>query len=601
MDTTKDIEVDKTKESTARRVKEFLPDAPTHADALLPPDAMLDDGMLYFGDKVIGRPAIISGILEGHDGRRHIEVAMFVDGVWKPVTVKAETLADRREIIMGLAPFGLEATSITATAYIEYFAQYISLNRELIPVRKSSAQAGWLDDGKHFALGTTVIGPEPDRLTVQAQTEGEQQALEAFGQAGSQEEWLSLLGRLPDMAPVWIALYLAIGAMLQKLVGFTRVLFLEFVGETSTGKTLALKLVASAFGKPGGDGKTGLVNPWRQTAVSHERRAALTPDLPVFLDDLSSEFLPALEQTFYTLANGTEKGRGKPGGLTIRKSFNCVILSTGEVSLDSCSRKAGVRARLVSITETPIGADQAQLALDIERICERNYGHVGRAVAEHLAGLSDTARAALTEQFRKLESELMASVTGNIAKRAASTFALITLGGMVLHEVVWLLGDPGERVGRSIVCVTDRRVKGDPGERVGRFWQTYCNEFLPEAPLGKRAYEFIVDWFEENRSRFHEPACGFRHTLFVNHGGSGQTYGSVVDLPDGTQSIAVIPKELDGVLSFHRFDPKVVLRELRSRGLLITDGSRLTHNVTIGGDRRIRCYHIRLMEPEGEA
>jgi len=524
---------------------------------------------------LVGPAALVLATDRDTEGQLWHTVGFLTGGKEARITVPATVLAGTG-IVKGLAKYGLGVTINNSKKYVQYFADYVRYNEHVIPRRTCYGRAGWLTNFA-FAWGTDILGPDADGMVVRPGSDGEEQALSHFHVKGELDEWKRLVGCLPDDAPAWVLLYAVFSPLLQKIVDRTATCFFELVGDTSIGKTTALRLAASAFGFPGDEGRKGLVRSWKSTDVSRERHAALTPDLPQFLDELSTEHVPSIESTVYMLANGQPKGRGTLKGLQSQGSWNTFVVSSGEGSIAECSKKGGIRARLISVTGAPLGeGDQTELVEDIRRICMTNYGHAGRTMVEYLVALDADGRAQITKGYEHCHGLLMADAASSLQKRAASYFGLIATAGWLFHHLFGI------------------GTHEDSLRRVQALWARHRQDLADEAPLAQRAYNTIVEWYLEHRSHFDHPGEDSREST---------KYGSVISHEAGERSLIVVPKILDRTLRSDGFDPKVSMQTLRDAGNLIHDSdNRLTHNVKLFGVRK-RCYHIRLPgeEEEGEA
>lgn len=83
---------------------------------------------------------------------------------------------------------------------------------------------------------------------------------------------------------------------------------LHFVGESSTGKTTALKVAASVFGAP------DYLQRWRATTNGIESLAALRSDTLLVLDELAQVDPKEAGEIAYMLANGSGKARAGKNG-----------------------------------------------------------------------------------------------------------------------------------------------------------------------------------------------------------------------------------------------------------------------------------------------
>lgn len=566
-------------------IRDTMPSAPVCDDALMPVAYRLDAdaGMICKagpGAKTptpLMEPVLVVRTLEHDTGGTHLELAALVKDTWRTVTVPAELATSRRELVRALASLGVTADEANGHDVLEFIRAYRRVNRDSIPVARVHTQAGWCSpkQPRAFALGLEVVGPGSACAVVHPPSDGEMQILAQYAREGSEDETRRILSLIPDGAPAWVTVYAAILPMLLKLLRRETVIFAEIIGDTSTGKTTVLTLAASLFGRPGGNGRQGLIAGWQQTDVALERRATLTPDTPLFFDESTAETGPRMARILYALSTGQGRGRGSIEGLRAVNCYAGVVMSTGESSLLASTSKGGIAARTVTISEPPFGVgDQARLVHEIGRVCPANYGHLARRVAEHLAGLEDADVAMLDGELADLESRFRSRASNQVSGRMAGTMAIIALAGKVLHRVVG--------------------IEGDPVARVEAFWQRTADAYAAEVPLLQRVYDFITSWFIANRSMF-APEAGDTQ----GSAAPGDCWGLADSRPQRTV-LTVARDILDKALAANGFDVRVAMTEMKRIGCLLCEAGKNTTRRVLPGGARTACYVIAL-DDEGDA
>lgn len=216
---------------------------------------------------------------------------------------------------------------------------------------------------------------------------------------------------------------------------------LHFRGDSSQGKTTALKAAATVWGEP------GRIERWRATGNALEGVALAHNDNLLCLDELKEVDGREAGQIAYMLANGTGKRRGQPqGGVRQRLTWRLLFLSSGELSLEQHMLEAGKRGHAgqeVRLVDLPAdagagfglfdtlhdAADGRALADRLRDAGGRHYGHAGRAFVAALA----TDRARYTEQVIALRDGFVAQqvppeASGQVL-RVAARFGLIGAAG----------------------------------------------------------------------------------------------------------------------------------------------------------------------------
>lgn len=151
---------------------------------------------------------------------------------------------------------------------------------------------------------------------------------------------------------------------------------LHIYGESSAGKTTAMKVAASAWGNP-----KRLIDTWKATSNGLERRAVGRNDMVMFLDEAGMAEESELVAAIYAIGNGGEKGRAtKDLRERATSKYNIVALSTGEKQLVRDAKFAGQEVRALEIKVDAAGPlwktiHNAQEAEDFSRILDENYGH----------------------------------------------------------------------------------------------------------------------------------------------------------------------------------------------------------------------------------
>ena len=228
-------------------------------------------------------------------------------------------------------------------------------------------------------------------------------------------------------------------------------------GLSSTGKTTALRLAASVWGR--GD-TPGFVRTWRATANGLEGAAAGATDSALILDELGQVEAREFAAAAYMLANGAGKSRAhRDGALRDPRAWRLMFLSSGEVSLEAKlieERGRNPRAgQLVRMLDTPAKrafgvfdnagpkGDAAALAKACSLAAVSAYGTAGpefvrRLIAEGVQG--DDVRT-LVNDF--IAANVPPGAEGQI-DRAAQRFGLIAAAGELATEFGVTGWKPGE-------------------------------------------------------------------------------------------------------------------------------------------------------------
>lgn len=266
-------------------------------------------------------------------------------------------------------------------------------------------------------------------------------------QSGTLDKWKDLIAsHAKGNSRLILALCAACAGPLLHLLGQESGGF-NFVGASSTGKTTALLMAASVWGK--GAVSNGYILTWRGTDNGFETQAALHSDTLLCLDELSQAPSKVLYEASYMLGNGQGKQRAtRTGAARDVRFWRTMILSTGEVGIAAklAEEKRATRAgQVVRILDIPAdaGADMGifeelngvgssrELADTLRKVTALYYGTAGPAfvnsIIPKLNDLLPTAR----KMLDTLINQLCSPADDGQVKRAAARFALCQTAGLL--------------------------------------------------------------------------------------------------------------------------------------------------------------------------
>ena len=438
------------------RLSETCPGSPDD-DLLVPKHWIIEhDGVWRQkpnGDRirVTHAPLIITALARSVDNiaEEHVTLAWRRGNAWTSKTIPRAQMCDSRAMV-GLSALGCPVSSENGKDVVAFLTELEAVNLERLPTRRVTSHMGWQADDT-FLLGDVHVRSAPptsgsdNTASARCLSEAGGRAVGAeFCQAGTLEAWQDLMVDLTPFPRVLVGIYAALSAVLLRILGQPGFIF-EWAGETSSGKTTALRIAASTFGKNTSGQPDTLVRSWNTTQVGLERTCAMQPDLPLFLDESQqwSGRPETLAAAVYMLANGTGRVRGtKAGGTQEVSQWRIVTLSTGEKQLGSFAPgSGGDKARVLSLTQQPFGpatAESRQLVARITRALETLYGVPALTFVQWVA-----EQPAAWPEWRErhaVESERLAALyPGNrVAGRLASAFAAISVTADLVHECLSL-------------------------------------------------------------------------------------------------------------------------------------------------------------------
>ena len=266
----------------------------------------------------------------------------------------------------------------------------------------------------------------------------------AFSIAGSVEDWRREVAALAaGNSRLVFAISVALAGPLVEPAGEDSGGF-HFRGDSSSGKTTALRVAASVWGNP-----SSYCRLWRATSNGLEGLAALHTDSLLVLDELAQIDPREAGDAAYLLANGRGKARAsRSGAAREAASWRLLFLSAGEESLSALMARAGKRPtagqeiRLADIPsdalaglgafETLNGHKTAgDLAMALRDAASRFHGAVGAEWIQRLVNDRRKLPDLTLDGLQQFVSEVLPENSGGQVARVARRFALAAVAGEI--------------------------------------------------------------------------------------------------------------------------------------------------------------------------
>tara|TARA_R110000751_G_scaffold200854_1_gene305698 strand:- start:3258 stop:5396 length:2139 start_codon:yes stop_codon:yes gene_type:complete len=520
-------------------------------------------------DLLCPSPMIIVGrSVDIHNGETMLKLAWKRASVWIFKTVPRASVMDARPLVQ-LAKWDAPISSRNAGTLVQYFSDFEATNLECLPTDNTTGHLGWqtAKGSGGFLLGKNQIGLE-DKTIQLVPDEGLDRLSDGWAVAGTWEEWLKTIEPALSRPMLMTAIYASVAAPLIQVLDAPNFI-VDWSGETSKGKTTALRVAASVWGCPD-ERAGGIIYSWDATRVWIEQSAGFVHNLPLILDDTKrSRSNNVVSQVLYDFAFGQGRGRGSPNGVRKQARWRSVLLTTGESPATGFSEDAGTRARVISLKGAPMGevsTENARAAMSLTLGLLENHGHLGLKLVTHLVNTRhrwDELRA----KYRDTRDSYVASAGGNgVAARLAVYVSVLDMAAQIIHE----LGVP---------CPTV-----DPMEMI---WES-VSEGSREADRPMEALRDMAGWCVANQTRFwgrHETDKMGSPNMPV--GGWAGTWKQ----GEHWESIAIFPSLVRDLLRRWEYDVNGVIESWHRRGALVTNGRSRTRPVSIDG-QRARCTVI---------
>lgn len=445
---------------------------------------------------------------------------------------------------------------------------------------------GWHQDdaGYVYALPTgEVFGPTEHNVILDPQS---RRVGDEVGQAGTLDEWQDQVAQYAvNNSRVAFFMSAAFAGTLLN-VNAEPSGGIHLVGKSRSGKSTSLFAAASVWGKG-----TRKVMQWRATSNGLEAIAKASSDGVILLDEIGQANGKEAGDAIYMLANEGGKQRANVhGGARERVSWRAIMLSTGEIGLESKMNEAnrsmatGLHVRLVNVeADAGVGlgafehlhdkASPAALADHLREASGRHYGVAIRKFLEdvsHLRANGDTELRDLVEGFRQQfrEANVPPGADGQV-ESVAGRFSLIAAAGELataLGILPWPKDEALRAAGKCFAVWLSARGHSGAGEdeaaikHVRRFVLSHGMTRFAPSDVPNEVIRDRIGWRRETQT--------------------GSAYLFHKDLWD------------QEVFKGAMIDPRRALEALNRANLLETNEGRLTFRMSIGG-QKIRVVWVR--------
>lgn len=490
--------------------------------------------------------------------------------------------------------------------------QYIQ-SRQPEALALCTDKTGW--HGRAFVLPHETVGEEGERIVFQTDSAMEN----TFRARGTVEQWRErVAGLCAGNTRLVFAVACAFAGPLLRPAGVESGGF-HLRGDSSSGKTTALKVAASVWGGP------SYLQRWRTTDNALESIAAQHSDGLLILDELAQVDPKTAGECAYMLANEQSKARAtRNGAPRARLAWRLLFLSAGELGLADHMAEGMKRTRTgqeVRMADIPADAGAGMGAF------ERLHGHeggaafsthltgqaaacfgaVGRAWLEWLTANVDTLKARMRDAANGLALGLVPEAASGQVYRVGARFALVGAAGELATEAGltgWAKGE-AERAARACFNAW-LAARGGAGNGEVAAMLKQVRRFLELHGEGRFTWWHRAA--DDHNAKTLQRA-GFRR--MVNDKGEPiksnaehqREYGETMTPFDGERTAVeyfVMPETFRAEVC-QGFDPEAVCKVLADCGCLATsEPGRYAKKPRLPGVGLARCYHItpRIFEVE---
>lgn len=449
-------------------------------------------------------------------------------------TVLARDLADATYII-NLVDRGFDVNTTNRVDLVNYISMYMRLNP--LPITRIVTRLGHVD--RYF------IHPLIKDVELAIYEQGYKNIAKEFITKGTLRDYAqNVFPIVSNSYPAMMLLYASCGSIL--LHDFDVEPFIvDLSGASSRGKTTALKVASSVWGT------SNLIGEWNTTRVSIERKSAFLNSFPLLLDDSRKANPYMLPDVIYQFSGGREKGRGNKSSIEVERTWQNIMISTGETSLaDNGKEKAGIGARIITLQDDPFNSDVS--FIDLYKGINSQYGTLGIAFMEQY----NAEKEAYYRSFKSHEERLIEKAGDNeIMARIGRNFALLQVAGEIINDIDGFEHDPYVTINQAYnsMLETNRNI---------------------DKP--KQLLEGLLDNLDGERN-------------YITGPNYGEVYNGTVKAVFNKDYLCVLT---DTVKSYLGHEFYTITTEWKNRGYLIADKERIVKQVKYKGVR-YRGYAIK--------
>ena len=355
------------------------------------------------------------------------------------------------------ALLGLGLSVAPSTRARNLLTQYIQ-TRQPEQFASCTDRIGW--HGRAFVLPHETIGDDAERIVFQTENAMEN----TFRAKGTPEQWRERIGAMcAGNSRLVFAVACAFAGPVMRPAGMESGGF-HFRGDSSSGKTTALKVAASVYGGP------SFLQRWRTTDNALEAIAAQHSDCLLILDELAQVDPKTAGECAYMLANEQSKARATRNATPRpRLAWRLLFLSAGELGLADHMAEGMKRTRTgqeVRMADIPADAGAgmgafeclhdheggAAFAKHITQQAGSVYGSVGRAWLLWLTQHADTLKADIRQRAAALAAQLVPEGASGQVERVGARFALVGAAGELATAAGLTGWQPGESERAARAC-----------------------------------------------------------------------------------------------------------------------------------------------------
>lgn len=272
-----------------------------------------------------------------------------------------EVISSRNKIV-SLSNAGISVTTSTAVHLVDYLQEVRKLNQDAIPRCSAVSRLGWVGDRfVPYDREVKFDGEAADRKLFRSITT-----------SGTLEDWCGFIQPLRSSIPLRLIMAASFASPLIQRCGALPFIF-HLWGKTGAGKTVALKVAMSVWGRPClGE----LLYTMNMTDNAMMNTAGFLHSLPFAGDELQLvKNNLGYDRLIMRLTEGVDRGRMRYDAKLAQKTWRNAFLFTGEEPCTGDSSGGGAKNRVVEVCVN--GMTVLEDGGKVASFTDSNYGCAG--------------------------------------------------------------------------------------------------------------------------------------------------------------------------------------------------------------------------------
>lgn len=421
-----------------------------------------EDGIIKKGEIVCYHPLIPTYIYNNKKtGKEKVELSFYKNKKWKSCIVDKKVISSAYRIV-SLSDNGIEVTSENARGIVNYLNEVINKNIIAIPHGESVSELGW--DGNNFIPYNGV--------SILDSTDDFKQIFDSFKEYGSYEEWLNTVMKVRKNKTVQIAMATTFASPLLEKVGVMPYIVNLWSSKSGSGKTVTCMIAMSSWGNPT---NKGLQLSSDSTKNYYMKVASFLKNITMFCDEFQKlKGKGSLDDLIMVLANGKDKGRLNVDRRVEEEcSWSNNFLFTNNDKLTKEKSGEQVYNRIIDIE---CNEDLVTDGKTIADVIKNNYGFAGKRYINYIVDYG----------FKRI-NDMVVDYSKQLCEKCSATekqalcIATILVANKLSQQCIFR--------GEQELTIDDVKDFVNDKEEI----QTW-----------RKAYEYIINDFAENRKYFEE-------------------------------------------------------------------------------------------------